>query len=316
MPTPMLKIQNYLLVVLVANLCWSCEEEFIPEVVEEKLPIVVEGYIEGGEQAAPPYVILTRSLSFFRSIDASDFSDIFVHDAQISVSDGTNTVQLTELCLDELTPEQQALAGDLFGLNPDSIGFNFCAYVDLSFSMMGKIGETYTLDIQAGTEIISAVTTIPDHIPLDSLQFEEPPGEPSDTLAQLICYVSDPPVETNYYRYFTKVNTAPFVSPFASVTDDRLFDGEQFRFPLAKAEPLDGTFDPVTFGLFHVGDTVGIKWMNLDEAHFNFWNTLEFNAQSQGNPFANYTRITSNIEGGLGIWGGFSASYYESVVPE
>ena len=311
----MSKLRNSLLILLSA-LAFACEEEFIPEVAEGELPIVVEGYIEGGEDPVGPFVILTRSLSFFSSIDAEGFEDIFIHDAKVEVSDGTNTIELTEFCLKDLTPQQQALAGDLFGFDPDSIGFNFCTYIDLSFSMEGEIGKTYTLNIEVGEEKLSAVTTIPNHIPLDSLLFQEPPGEPSDTLAQLICYVSDPAGEANFYRYFTSEDNKPFEAPFTSVTDDRLFDGDQFRFPLAKAEPFDREFDPVTFGLFNKGDTVGIKWMNIDEAHFNFWNTLEFSATGQGNPFSSYTRISSNIDGGVGIWGGLSASYYELIVPQ
>ena len=43
------------------------------------------------------------------------------------------------------------------------------------------------------------------------------------------------------------------------------------------------------------------------------WNTLEFSNANQG-PFASYTRLESNINGGLGIWGGLSVSYYTRVV--
>ncbi|MEL6924369.1 MAG: DUF4249 family protein [Bacteroidota bacterium] len=52
---------------------------------------------------------------------------------------------------------------------------------------------------------------------------------------------------------------------------------------------------------------------NIDAAHFDFWSTLEFNAVNQG-PFSAYTRIASNVEGGLGIWGGYSVSFYTVVV--
>ena len=31
-------------------------------------------------------------------------------------------------------------------------------------------------------------------------------------------------------------------------------------------------------------------------------------------PFASYTRLQSNIVGGLGIWGGYSVSYYKRAV--
>ena len=37
----------------------SCEEEYIPQDVFDKAEISVEGYIEYGDSALPPYVILT-----------------------------------------------------------------------------------------------------------------------------------------------------------------------------------------------------------------------------------------------------------------
>ncbi|MEN0002970.1 MAG: DUF4249 domain-containing protein [Bacteroidota bacterium] len=305
----------YLLMLLMGALLWSCEEEFIPEITTDPNAIVVEGYIEAGSRATPPFVILTRSIPFFQNINTDGFDGLFVRDAKVEVTNGDQTVQLTELCLQELSPEQQAIAGQLLGFDPDSIAFNFCAYVDLSFSMIGEEGEQYDLRIEAEDKTLTASTTIPPHVPLDSLRFIEPPGTPNDTLAELRIFLADPAGQRDFYRYQTEINSAGFQSPIGSVVDDRLFDGDTFEFPLAKAEDRNAEFDPATFGLYRRGDQVGVKWINIDEPHFNFWNTLEFTLANQG-PFSNYTRVDSNIEGGLGIWGGLSASYYELEVPE
>ena len=127
----------------------------------------------------------------------------------------------------------------------------------------------------------------------------------------MLCYLDDPAGEANFYRYQVGINSSGYISPIASVLDDRLIDGQRASFPLFRPEPR-GTmeFDFETFGLYRTGDTVSLKWISLDKAHFDFWNTLEFNSANQG-PFSSYTLIDSNIEGGLGIWGGLSASYYE-----
>ncbi|GJM31359.1 MAG: hypothetical protein DHS20C18_03600 [Saprospiraceae bacterium] len=295
--------------------CAACEETFIPETDTSASEIVVEGYIEAGDRPAPPYVILTRSFPFFREINADQLDASFVHDAVIKVSSGEQSIELTEICYDELDATQKELAAQLFGLDPDSVGFNFCAYVDLSFSMQGEEGKTYQLSVDVEGKTLTASTHIPIHVPLESLHFFPPPGEPNDTLLQLRCVVNDPPGEANYYRYLTKTNDEPFLASFTSVTDDRLFDGQNFEFPLAKAEPPGTEIDPLTFGLYTRGDTLNLKWVMLDKAHFDFWNTLEFNAANQG-PFSSYTRVAHNIEGGLGIWGGLSATYYEMVVTE
>lgn len=303
------------LLMLFTTLLLSCEETFEPEIRLDVESIVVEGYIEAGEEPTPPYVILTRSRPFFSVIGQAELENAFIHDAKVFVTDGEKSVQLTELCLNELSPAQQAIAGTFFGFQADNIGFNFCAYLDLSFDMLGEVGKTYTLSIEVEEQKLKAVTTIPSHVPIDSMRFIIPPGEPNDTLTQLRAFVTDPPDQLNYYRYQTKINDEPLLNPDNSVAEDRFFNGKSFEFPLAKAEPPNTIFDLDTYGLYRRGDKATIKWISIDQVHYEFWNTLEFNAANQG-PFSSYTRVSSNIEGGLGIWGGLSASYYEQIVPE
>ncbi|MBK7223573.1 MAG: DUF4249 family protein [Saprospiraceae bacterium] len=54
--------------------------------------------------------------------------------------------------------------------------------------------------------------------------------------------------------------------------------------------------------------------MCLDKVHFDFWKTRDFAANS-GGPFSSYTRIKTNINGGLGIWGGYSVQNYRLYCP-
>ncbi|MGH1437501.1 MAG: DUF4249 domain-containing protein [Lewinella sp.] len=309
----MIPSNSNLLIVLLAIFSFSCEEEFIPDIIEAEDQLVVEGYIEAGDRPTPPYVFLTRSFPFFSKLSQDDLNNAFVRDAEVTVYDGEQTVTLTELCLDDVPEEFREQAADLLGVSLDSLGFNFCVYLDLSLQMMGEEGKTYELTIKAGDETITATTTIPLAIPLDSLYFVPPPGEPNDTLAQLRVIVNDPPSTPNYYRYFTREGEGPYLRPFASVTDDLLFEGQTFELPLAKAEDLNTEFEQETYGLFRLGAAASIKWMTLDEDQFNFWNTLEFSRANQG-PFSSYTRIQHNVEGGLGIWGGIAARYYDLTV--
>lgn len=302
------------LVFLMVVFFTSCEKEFVPATVANEDKIVVEGYIEAGERSLPSYVILTRSIPFFRTLDADRLQNLFIHNAEVVVSDGEKKVQLSELCLEDLTPAQRQLANGFLGIDLDSIGFNFCVYLDLSLSLIGKEGKSYTLTVKTKDQSVSAITTIPKYVPLDSLYFIQPPGQPNDTLLQLRASISDPKGIPNFYRYQTQINRQPLLAPINSVVDDRLFDGRSFEFPLNRAYPRRTAFDPATFGLYHRGDTINIKWINIDKAHFDFWNTLEFNAVNQG-PFSSYTRISSNISGGLGVWGGLSATYYKIVAP-
>jgi hypothetical protein len=117
----------------------------------------------------------------------------------------------------------------------------------------------------------------------------------------------------NYYRYLVGINGGNLETGFSSVEEDLFFDGKTFEFQLFNPQTTRGDVDPDVFGLYFVGDSVTVKWTNIDEAHFDFWNTLEFSNANQG-PFASYTRLQSNIDGGLGIWGGYSVSYYHVKV--
>jgi hypothetical protein len=301
------------LVLLTAVLC-GCTEEFIPDTQLEDQQYVVEGFIEAGEDAMPTYVLLTRSIPFLSTIDLNTFNSIFVNDALVTVFDGTDTVQLEEFCLNELPPEIRESAALALGFDPDSITLNICAYVDFLGLLDRREGGVYDLRIEVDNEVITARTTIPEYVPLFNLRWDDPPGEPSDTIARLWVTIDDPDNEANFYRYFTEQNNEGLIAPFSSVVNDQFFDGKEFEFPLTKAEPRDGNFEANTFGWYFRGDSIRIKWMTLDEAHFEFWNTLEFSRNRAG-PFSSYNRVTSNVDGALGIWGGYAVRYYEDLVP-
>ena len=307
-------IKNSIILLIFSGLLFSsCETEFIPEINNAPPDLVVEGHIEAGQNAIPPYVILTWSTPFFSAIDSSVIDDLFVHNAEVKVSVDNVDYSFTELCYNDLTTEQKKMFSNLLNVSLDSAGINFCVYVEPTFQLHGEIGKIYNLSIKAEGRELTASTTIPPHVKLDSLWFAQPPGTPSDTLRRLFCYINDNPGIPDFYRYFTGTNHGPLTPGFNSVTDDKFFNGLYFKFPLQRALDPGEDFDRLTYGLFHVGDTARIKWANLDADHYNFWNTLEFNRSNQG-PFSSYTKVRTNIKGGLGIWGGYSVSNYTLVV--
>lgn len=303
-----LKIRFFSLFTLLICLS-SCETAFIPEPVADAEQIVVEGYVEAGEGASPTYVILTKSLPFFDEFNQETFNGLFINDAEVTVSDGENEVVLTELCISELNEEQLEIASEFLGIDARNAEVEFCVYLDVFQAITPQIGGRYDLTVKTENGTLTATTTIPELVLLDSLRFVNTPGEDVDTLAQLEAYVQDPEGIENYYRYATQINSGPMIGGVPSVTDDRLFDGQFFNFPIAKAEARDTEFNTETYGYYLVGDTLTLRWANLDKEHFDFWNTLEFNALNQG-PFSSYTRVDSNIEGGIGIWGGYATRYY------
>lgn len=306
----------------------ACEEEYIPDTVFVEPSIVVEGYIEQADNALPPYVILTRSSPYLATLDSAAINALFVHGADVRVTDGVDTVRLTEVCLSDLASIDTALSQSVaqgFGFGGSTAGINFCFYVDANAFISGqpsldiRTGGRYDLIIDVEGKRITATTTMPRYVPIDSFRVENHPNYPAnDSLVQVYGSFTDPAAEENYYRIFTKRNREPMYAASSlgtgtSVTDDKIFNGQSFQFDVLRGQPLTSEFDFQTFGYFWRGDTVVVRGSSLDYEHFRFWQTVEFNTSSQG-PFGSYVRIKSNINGGLGIWGAISYQDYTIVV--
>lgn len=327
-----MKITSYLsLLTLLIFISVSCEKEFIPETTYDGPELVVEGYISKGTGAFPPYVILTKSIEYTSSIGTDALNDLFVHNAEVHISDGTNRVRLPELCVSDLQAlpdflkDAIAQAIGIPAFNIDSVQLDVCVYTDL-LSVIGlgldiKEGGQYDLEIKTdnfGT--VTATTTIPYSVPVDSLSYLNHPSYPAnDSLVEVMAYFKDP-IGPNYYRSFSKRNQEPMYpsgtrGTNGSVSDDKIFEGQSFSFAILRGQDPLGDFDFDTFGYFWRGDTVTVRAASIDYEHFRFWQTMEYNSGSQG-PFGTYTRIESNINGGLGIWGGISYDDYTIVIPQ
>ncbi len=303
------------LLILAALTSWvltGCESPYVPP-SDNTVEYVVEGFVEAGEGSMPTYVILTKSIPFLSEISADTYSELFVRNALVRVSDGQQTVVLTEICLQDLPQEVRETVVRQLGLELDSVSFDYCVYYDVLDQLTREQGRTYELNVLVDDHVITATTTIPGFVPIHSFRYTELPGEPVDTMARLWVRLDDPPGDLNFYRYFTGQKGGQLLAPLGSVVDDSFFDGQSFEFPLTKAESRNTDFNLDTYGFYFVGDTMQIKWATIDKPHYDFWLTYEFAIFSQG-PFSSYTRTKSNVEGALGIWGGYAVGLYETVV--
>jgi hypothetical protein len=303
---------NYLFIALVI-LFAGCEQIITLDLPDVEEQIIVEGSIETG---LPPIVILTRSIGFYGATDLEALQNLYVRDATVTVSNGETSVELLEICLNDIPEELQPLVAEFFGISADSLAtfdFNICVYTDPGLLlgapiMLGEDGKTYNLTIEAEGKVLTSTTTIPPAVPLDSV-FYRPNDDPggSDTLVRVFAHLSDPPAPGNYYRLFVSRNNGPFEADFFSVTDDLVFNGLSLDFTINRPAEPDEDFSSETFGYYFVGDTVAVKLCSIDQASFNFWNTLENDSGGDG-PFSSIVIVETNIEGGQGIWCGYGAS--------
>ena len=271
----------------------SCTKDINIKLPHQEQQIVVEGHIETG---TPPYVILTKSSDFYSTFYLDSISDYFIHGAVVKVSDGIDTVTLNEIFL-------------------DTAGATISVYT--SFAMFGEENKTYSLSIETQGKTVSAITTIPPALPLDSIWWEPAKIGDTDTFINLVCRYTDPPQLGQYVRYFTKENSQPFYPGFNSVFEDALVNGTSFNFQLDRGvNRNDTTTFYEGYFKFRRGDTITVKWCAIDKPQFDFWRTLEFELGGQGSPFASPVIIQSNIAGGLGIWGGYAPDYKTLIVPK
>jgi len=299
------------LFVLIISSCTTDITLSLPQGTEK---LVVEGHIEPGQ---PPLILLTKSTAYFASTNITDVGTSFVHNAIIKVSDGTRTDSLIEINLGSIPDSLAQKIMDYYQIKSGSIstGFNFSFYTSLT--MLGEVGKTYKLTIDAQGRKISSVTTIPPLVVPDSFWVIPPKDDPgNDSMVMLYFRFQDPPDQANNYRYFTKRNKEPFYpARNGSVMDDKLFNGQDIIWNISSGTSGYDTSFRKAHGMFWKGDTVVVKFCTIDDAHRQFWQTFE-QANENGGPYANPVQIKTNIVGGLGIWGGYGSVYHTIYIPK
>lgn len=307
----------------------SCQEEISLELPQSQNKLVVEGTIEPNY---PPYLILTKNQGYFDVINENTYNDIFVTDVDtIKIwyfeDDGfKNTIYLERILgIDSLPPIYTDLS---YFQNPNNYEFS-------------QQERTYYLEIKWNNQIITAQTTIPKPTPIDCLWVEISENSDIDYKCDIRAIVTDPIEEQNnilikskrlqHYSFnedSCKSKNRP--DPLLKLVDsgsDVLINGETFEtyfprpgdnggFPTGKYNTIhtkecdDGTI------LERPEDIVLIKFCQIDEPSLKFWRGLVRQGGTNGNPFSEPMNLTSNINGGLGIFTGYGAVYYKVPILE
>jgi hypothetical protein len=285
---------------LLCLVLFGCEKDVDFDLDDAGPKLVVEGTIEAGQ---PPVVILTRSLSYFSTITPEQLTGSFVHQAEVTISNGSLSHRLKEYAV-PLTPTVS-----LYYYSIDSSS--------LSTAFTGQVNTNYSLSIVSGGQTYTAVTRIPDTTKrIDSVWWKLPPGNSTDTSRVIVMVkATDRPGYGDYVRYYTSKNAEPFFPGLNSVFDDLFIDGTTYEL---QVEPgwdrnLDREEDDL---FFHKGDTVTLKLSAIDRATYDFWRTMEFSYASVGNPFSTPVKVLSNIRGNaLGYFGGYASQYRTIIIP-
>lgn len=269
-------------------LFFSCTEEIELILPLSENEIVVEGWIE---QNRYPIVYLTLSVPFTSEIDSSALYDQIVSQAKVTVSCDNQSEILTLKLNDNQYPPKYYSGTE----------------------MKGVAGKRYDLKIEYKGKVVTAATTIPQPPHLDSIFFQLEEGE--DVKGHLYFDFTDNAASKDYYRTFAQVKHKDkrFYPTLLNSFDDQYFNGENIRFVLYKGyKTLDDYSAENKY--FLKGDTVVIKFCSVDKEHFDFWNSYQGKVLNITSFTSSFNKIKSNINGGLGVWGGYGAGYRQVII--
>jgi hypothetical protein len=278
----------------------SCESEIDIDLPPPETMVVVDATIENGQYA---HVAVTKTAPYFDTISVTTLAGIFINDALVILDDGIvwDTLQLT------IDPTQ----------------FPPIFYKGDNPALMGQEMHEYHLTIVALGDTLTATTTIPASVPIDSLRWKQ--FGDNDSLGLGYIYFQEPPALGNFYNLLAKRQGYPYFVPIPgqSITNDELANGQYIEFTVPRPRATPGWFNTATGDstnqgggiFFSRGDTISIKLCNIDFHSYDFLRTYYAAANSFGNPFSAPTFVNGNINGGLGGFVGLAASYTTYVVP-
>jgi len=298
LPLQLMKHLAYLLILLI--FLSGCEKTINFEPHNAEPLLVVDATIESGQ---PPLVILSKSLNYFNKITPEILAGSFVRNADVYLSDGIRTHKLREYAFPNVT------GYTLYYYSIDSS--------NLSTAIIGQFNTNYQLRIVTAGVEYTATSSIPLlSKTIDSLWWKPAPNNPDTTKVVLMSRVTDPPGFGNYIRYFTRVGDSLFLPGLASVFDDQVIDGTTYELQVEQGVNRNEPIDFEEYSFFRRGDTVTVKFTNINKATFDFWRTMEYSYQSIGNPFSTPTKVIGNVKGALGYFGGYAVQYKSLIIPK
>ncbi len=258
----MIRFKNILfilLMVIAGTLLKSCTEIIIIDINSSDPKLVVEATIGEGETAI---VKITISINLYEREDFPAVSNTIV---SISASDGSSEI------LTETTPG-----------------------IYTGASLIGIPGLTYQLNIESGEDLITAISTMPQKVHVDTFYVQSSiypgggpaifPGQREDFYEVYVKY-TDPLQPGNFYRMILSLNGERINRNY--ISDDRLINGNQ-------VEQLLVIFHPEK----QPGDSISLEFQSIDKPVFEYFRSLSSagngpgNGSSPANPYTNLKGAT------------------------
>lgn len=261
----------FLVIVTTSLFLGACEKVIDVDLNSVNPKLVVQGNIN--QLPGPYFVTLNQSLNFDESNNFPPVQNAFV-----TISDNLGDV-------DTLTEVQSG--------------------VYATTHLQGIPGNTYTLSVNVAGEIYTSVSTMPQYVELQGLNFLNFTGPLGNQRMFTVPVFQDPAGQENFYRYILRVNHLTSESIF--LLSDQDYDGQLNTRALR-------SFDPQ----IQSGDSVWVEMRCVDESVWNYFDGLR--ESGGGNPLnqpATPFTPSSPIQGEnvIGYFSAHSVSVKETVVP-
>lgn len=277
---------RYLTYLIGVLLTFGCYDVQLPKAAPQ---LVIDGWIETGKG---PVVMVTTTVPVESVIgDEEDLKKYVVIWGKVTVSDGEKEVVLTGMANDDYFPP----------------------YIYTTSSIRGEAGKTYSIKVEYSGRTATAVTTIPEAVPLEDLKVCR--GKNNANGYYITARLKDNPDTKDYYKIFIKKDRkdSTYTSSFLGLINDEVLSEGEDEIPVNNS--ID-SMDKTQSTLFSADDRVIIRFCSIDETCYNYWSDFDDISMSRNPLFPVTSRIRSNVSGGLGHWSGYGSSYYRVSIAD
>lgn len=150
-------------------------------------------------------------------------------------------------------------------------------------------GQRFSLEVsdRRGRRV-TGTARVPTFVPIDSVRYGFNGLSGSDRKANFITRWTDPAATADYYYLLLNRISEPNDDTGDYLLDDQLFNGQ--------------TYTALTTYRFTPGDTMTATLYHMEQAHYNYQQSILGAVSANGNPFAQPARIRSTVQGGLGVF--------------
>ncbi|RFS26904.1 DUF4249 domain-containing protein [Chitinophaga silvatica] len=294
-----------IIVLLSIFFCSSCEKDIDLQLDKTPPMLVVEAYINNNLRTYN-YVIIGKTVNF----NESQFANTAVEKATVTITEGTfeKGTGYRWNANSKVTMKEGKMPS-MRSMYIPGVYFDPRLVTDSSQALLGTSGKSYLLEIVAEGKKYSAITTLPNPVPLDSITNTTPyTDKAGKTWARLTIHYTDPDTLGNAQIYYWGNRYTKNTFGWGALNTDRYLPNTD--------ELVNGQAIHITHSApLEVGDTAYYYLVSVERQVYDFWDSFN-KARTNSGPFTTPVVLKSNIQGNnvVGCFSGFAISSMSHVM--